>query len=131
MGVFSDDKREITCIYNSKNSTDKQTVAYLNASRKSLLTIDISKQQLTGTQWVELSKRLNTDLKNLIDTSELEGDIKDFNTDDCITILRENPDALRGAIVFTENKAEQITNPSKALGFIDPDSANIPKPYNK
>lgn len=128
MGVFSDDKREITCIYNSKDRSDKQTLSYLQASEKSLLSLDISKQQPTGTQWVELSKRLGTSINTLIDDKEISGDISSFSETDCITILRENPSALRGAIVFTENKAKLITNPTEVLTFIDADSKNIPRP---
>ncbi|GGW63643.1 arsenate reductase-like glutaredoxin family protein [Winogradskyella epiphytica] len=128
MGVFSDDKREITCIYNSKDRSDKQTLSYLQASEKSLLSLDISKQQPTGTQWVELSKRLGTSINTLIDDKEISGDIRSFSETDCITILRENPSALRGAIVFTENKAKLITNPTEVLTFIDADSKNIPRP---
>ncbi|UKM64041.1 hypothetical protein GSB9_00588 [Flavobacteriaceae bacterium GSB9] len=129
MGVFSDDSREITCIYNGNDKTDKQTLAYLKASKKDLLSIDITKQQLTGTQWVELSSRLEVNLREIINENEVDGDINDFDIDDCITILRENPKALNGAIVFIKYKAKQIKNPSTVLDFIDGDSGNIPKPY--
>lgn len=125
MGVFSDDNREITCVYNSENYTDAQTLGYLQASKKSLLAIDISKQQLTGTQWAELCSRLDAKLQDIIDEEEVDGDVSSFDDDDCITILRENPKALNGAIVFTKQKAKQIKNPSTALSFIDTDTRNI------
>ncbi|XCF05023.1 hypothetical protein ABI125_09830 [Tamlana crocina] len=125
MGVFSDDSREITCVYNSENYTDVQTLAYLQASKKSLLEIDISKQQLTGTQWAELCSRLGVTLQDIINEDEVEGDVSSFDNDDCITILRENPKALNGAIVFTRHKAKQIKNPSTALSFIDSDTGNV------
>lgn len=130
MGVFSDDKREITCDYNSNSSTDKQTVGYLKSSEKSVLTIDISKQKITGTQWAELATRLNTNLKEIIDANKIEGNLNAFSDDDCITILRQNSDVLNGAIVFTEGKASQIKNPSKVLSFFESDSKEIPKPNN-
>ncbi|NJX15077.1 arsenate reductase family protein [Tamlana crocina] len=125
MGVFSDDSREITCVYNSEDYNDAQTLGYLQASKKSLQAIDISKQQLTGTQWVELCSRLGAQLQDIINEKEVEGDLSNFDNDDCITILRENPKALNGAIVFTRHKAKQIQNPSTALAFIDSDTGNV------
>ncbi|WP_282031016.1 hypothetical protein [Winogradskyella eximia] len=128
MGVFSDDNRQITCVYNSKDNTDKQTLAYITASEKSVLSLDISTKQITGTQWAELAERLETQLCNLINEKEIAGDVSSFSDSDCITILRENPSALKGAIVFTKDKAKLITNPSKVLEFIDADTSKISKP---
>ena len=128
MGVFSDDNRQITCVYNSKDNTDKQTLAYITASEKSVLSLDISTEQITGTQWAELAERLETQLCNLINEKEIAGDVSSFSDSDCITILRENPSALKGAIVFTNDKAKLITNPSKVLEFIDADTSKISKP---
>lgn len=131
MGVFSDDKREITCIYNGNDSGDKQTVAYLSAAEKKVLSIDITKQKLTGTQWAELATRLNKNINQLINSDKIEGDIENYDDDDCLTILRENPEALNGAIVFTKGSAEQISNSSKVLSFLDANSEDIEKPYKK
>ena len=128
MGVFSDDNRQITCVYNSKATTGKQTLAYITASEKSVLPLDISTEQITGTQWAELAERLETNLCHLINSKEIAGDISSFTDSDCITILRENPSALKGAIVFTKDKAKLITNPSKVLEFIDADTNEISKP---
>ncbi|MBC3846286.1 hypothetical protein H8K90_07840 [Winogradskyella echinorum] len=128
MGVFSDDDRQITCVYNSKSNKDKQTLAYLTASEKRLLSLDISKEEITGTQWAELAVRLDKKLCNLIDKEQIDGDITNFSDSDCITILRENPSALKGAIVFTEHIAKLILNPSKVLEFIDADTNKISKP---
>lgn len=131
MGVFSIDKRKITCVYTSKSDTDVQTLGYLKASKKDLLTLDITKETLTGTQWVELSEKLGKPLKSLIDNDAIENDIENFDKNDCITILRENPKALNGAIIFSGDKALQTKSPSDALKFIDDDSAVIEKPYKK
>lgn len=131
MGVFSTDKRKITCIYNSNNATDTQTLAYLKASKKDVLPIDLTKQTLTGTQWVELAEKLSVSLKTLVNDTKVDIDITNFDDNDCITILRENPEVLNGAIVFTTSQAMQIQNASKAQEFIDKDTGALPKPYNK
>lgn len=129
MGIFSEDEREITCVYNGENYTDQQTLAYLKASEKSLLDIDITKTKVTGTQWADLASRLNKSINNLLNEQEVEGDLSAFNENDCITLLREEPKVLNGAIVFTADKAKQVKNPSTVLEFIETDSEGIPKPY--
>lgn len=131
MGVFSDNKHEITCVYNSNNDTDRQVLGYLKAAEKQIHVIDISKETLTGTQWVELAERLNVSLKTLINEASVNGNINGFDDDACITILRETPNAVNGAIVFTKNKAMQIQKPASAQEFLANDSAAIPKPYNR
>lgn len=130
MGVFSEDKRELTCIYNSGNNVDLQTLGYIKASEKKLNAIDITKDTITGTQWVELANRLDTNLNSLINFKEIDGNADSFSNEDCIKILSENPKALKGAIIFSNSKAKLITNPSKALDFIDGDSAGIEKHLN-
>jgi len=127
MGVFSDHNRQITCIYNSEDNRDVQTLAYIKASEKSVHSLDIANVQLTGTQWAELAERLNTQLCTIIDDKAIDKDIEHFDDSDCITILRQNPAALKGAIVFTKTKAKLVENPSKVLEFIDADSENIKK----
>lgn len=130
MGVFSEDKRELTCVFNGKDKTDAQTLAYIKASDKNLNAIDISKTTLTGTQWAELAERLNKPIKSLLDDKALDDNINGFNANDCFTILRNNPSALNGAIIFTTDKAMQTKNPSAAQSFIGNDSSGISKPYN-
>lgn len=127
MAVFSKDAREITFIYNSNKNKDSETLGYIKSSEKKLNAIDIAKDSLTGTQWVALSDKLGVSLNSLIDADAIEGLPQNFDDNDTITILCENPKALKGTIAFTANKAQLITNPSKAMDFIDPDSEGIEK----
>ncbi len=129
MGVFGSNKNVLTCVYNSKRNRDIQTLGYLKASDKDLLTIDISKDTLTGTQWIELAERLEKPIQDIIDSNAIEGDITDFDTNSCISILRENTEALNGVIVFTEGKAIQVITPSKVLGLLNVEAAAIKKKY--
>ena len=132
MGVFSNDNKKITCIYNGESDVDAQTLGYLKASEKALLAIDITKDTITGTQWAELADKLEAPLYKLINNDVVEdNDVSSFSDDDCIKILRENPEALNGAIIFSGDKAMQIQNPTNAQKFINDDTAAIEKPYNK
>ena len=51
MGVISTDENEIKLFFNSDSSIGKQIQAYVSASERKILTIDISKTKVTGTQW--------------------------------------------------------------------------------
>ena len=66
MGVISKNKRKATLYYNSASSIGKQCYGYVQASKKKVLGIDISKTKVTGTQWVELAENLNLKVKDLI-----------------------------------------------------------------
>ena len=58
MGVIAMDKKQLTLYYSSENSLGKQVHAYVKSSGKDQLTIDISKTNITGTQWAELADGL-------------------------------------------------------------------------
>ena len=127
MSIFSNHKNQIICIYNSTNNIHKQTFAYVNASTKKLLALDVTKTPITGSQWVEIAERLKKDIKNLVDFNSISERKDSISKEDCIKILGHNPNALLGTIVFNKDKAMQITNPSKVINFISADSAGIEK----
>ncbi len=66
MGVISTDDRKISIYYHSGTSIGKQAYAYTQASEKKLLGIDISKTNVTGTQWAELADGLGVEISELI-----------------------------------------------------------------
>lgn len=127
MSLFSDNKNQVTCIYNGSNDIHKQTYAYINASRKKLLALDISKTNITGSQWAEIAQRLGKDIFELINFNSINESRDSISKEDGIKILCRNPEALLGTIILNNDIARQITNPSKVMEFISPDSAGIEK----
>lgn len=68
MGVIATNKNEIRFYYSSLSSIGKQAMAFILASDKKVLAIDVSKTKVTGTQWVELANGLGMEVYQLIDT---------------------------------------------------------------
>ena len=135
MGVIAMDKKQITLYYSSKNSIGKQLNAYVTSSCKDNLTIDISKTNVTGTQWAELADGLSKNISDLVNTDhpdfkDVYGEEKiDLDDDGWLKILNKNPSFLKNAIVIKGKDFIELTSASDFKQYMDPDSAGIEKPY--
>ncbi|WP_430428782.1 arsenate reductase family protein [Maribacter litoralis] len=135
MGVIAMDKKQITLYYSSENSIGKQLNAYVESSGKDHLTIDISKTNVTGTQWAELAEGLGKNVSDLVNTDlpdfkETYGEnYVDLDNDGWLKILDKNPRFLKNAIVIKGDKYIELTSASDYKQYMDPDSAGIEKPY--
>ena len=129
------DKKQITLYYSSENSIGKQLNAYVESSGKDHLTIDISKTNVTGTQWAELAEGLGKDVSDLVNTDlpdfkETYGEnYVDLDNDGWLKILDKNPRFLKNAVVIKGDKYIELTSASDYKQYMDPDSAGIEKPY--
>ena len=80
MGEIATSNRQITLYYNSKSARAKQTLAYAIADGFKVEEIDILKTKLTGTQIVELAKRLHITVADLINQDKsYEVELELFN----------------------------------------------------
>lgn len=135
MGVIAMDKKQITLYYSSENSIGKQLNAYVQSSEKEHLTIDISKTNITGTQWAELADGLNKNISDLVNTDHPDfkdvygEDTVDLDDDGWLKILDKNPSFLKNAIVIKGKDFVELTSASDFKQYMDPDSAGIKKPY--
>ncbi|WP_235817866.1 arsenate reductase family protein [Formosa haliotis] len=131
MGVLAEDEKQMTLIYNSETSIGKQTLAYAEASDKKLLSIDISKTKITGTQWAEIASHLGTTIPSLVD-EEHPNFVKNYGDDyvnlseeDWIKVLQNQPEVLTGCIVINGKESVLITNPSDIVKYLGVDSKEI------
>lgn len=130
MSIINTHKNMINLYYSSESQLGKKVYAYLNDSDKELLAIDVTKTNVTGTQWKTISDQLNIPIRNLIDVnlSDLEFDEKEtanFSQDDWIKILNKTPQVLNHPVVIHENKYYLIQDAQEALKFIEDPSAGI------
>ena len=128
MGVIATNNRELNLYYNANSSIGMQTLAFVQASKKKVLAVDLSKTKVTGTQWAELADLLGISIKDLINTehpdfiklygkdNDLEGD------DDWIKVLQKNPSVVTQPILVNGNKAMQVNTPSDVMVFLDEES---------
>lgn len=130
MGVISTDKNEIKLFFHSENSIGKQIQAYVLASEKKILTIDISKTKVTGTQWVELAKGLGVSISDLINQEHPDfiknyGDHPNLEQDDWLKILDKQPEVLTTPIAIIGEHFVQLNSPSDFVKYIEPDSKDV------
>lgn len=130
MGVISTDKNEIKLFFHSENSIGKQIQAYVLASEKKILTIDISKTKVTGTQWVELAKGLGVSISDLINQEHPDfiknyGDHPNLEQDDWLKILDKQPEVLTTPIAIIGKHFVQLKSPSDFVKYIEPDSKDV------
>ncbi|WP_299123033.1 hypothetical protein [uncultured Winogradskyella sp.] len=123
------DDNLINCIYRGGTQFGDQLEAFLKASDKDILPIDITKTMPTDTQWHDIAKQLNVSLKSFINTDK----VKDFNEhtqyseEGLVKILANNPNAFKGAVIMEGDRIAHITKYTDLLRFYDVDSAGLEK----
>lgn len=127
MGVISTDEHEIKLFFNSGSSIGKQVQAYVLASERKILTIDISKTKVTGTEWVELAKGLNLPISDLINKEHPDfthNYKKDTNLDDddWLKIIDKHPEVISTPIAIIGKHFVQVHSPGDFVQYIEPDS---------
>jgi len=131
MGVIAKDENQITLYYHSETSLGKQAHAYIESSEKNVLAVDISKNDLTGTQWAEIADNLGMNVNDLIDTDHPDfvasyGKEKaNLDQHDWLKVLKHSPQVLAAPVAIVGNKFLQIKNPSDFVKFIEDDSAGL------
>jgi len=138
MGIISKHKNMIKLYYSSNSSLGKQTLAYVSASKKEILAIDLSKTKLTGTQWMEVAEALDTTLSSLVNQNHpdftkiySEKEIQ-LSNEDWIKVLHKNPEVLKGSILMVNNSFYLLETPIDFIKHLEPDTAGLnPQKPNK
>jgi arsenate reductase-like glutaredoxin family protein len=131
MGVISTDSKKITLYYNSESSIGKQCYAYVQSSDKEVLGIDISKTNVSGTQWGELAGNLNIDVKELIDVEHPDfkkeyGDDKvDLEPHHWMKILEKKPELVQYPILVFGEKYYQLKSGAEFKKYLEANSKGI------
>lgn len=131
MGVIATNKNEIRFYYSSSSSIGKQALAFILASDKKILPIDVSKTKITGTQWVEISKGLGIEVDQLIDRDHPDfinhygTEVKIDDQHDWLKILEKTPSVLQRPIIVSGTTFIQIMEPSEVKVYLDRESAQI------
>lgn len=131
MGIIAMDKRQITLYYSSENSIGKQIHAYVQSSEKKNLAVDISKTNVTGTQWAELASGLNKEIKDLVaqdhpDFLNTYGEKdQDLDENDWLKILNKEPHLLKHPIAVDGEDFIELESAASFKKFIAPDSSGL------
>lgn len=118
--MFELGKNEIKFLYNSTKLEDREAYAYVLTLHKHIVNeLDVSKNEMTPTQFSELAKRLDLRIIDLFDKKSeyfkdnIEG--KDIKETDLLTILVKERSALRTPILITEDGAKVIEYPRDTI----------------
>ncbi|WP_252732533.1 MULTISPECIES: arsenate reductase family protein [Cellulophaga] len=131
MGVISTDNKKITLYYNSESSIGKQCYAYVQSSDKKVLGVDVSKTNVSGTQWGELASNLNIPVKDLLDVdhpdfkNEYGEDFIDMEPHHWMKILEKNPRLIQFPILVFGEKYYQLKSGAEFKKYLEADSKGI------
>ena len=131
MGTIAKHKNQIRLYYSSENSLGQQLDAYVSSSEKKMLSIDISKTEVTGTQWTEIAEGLGIEVSELIGTDHPDFKKKygedhiNLKTNDWLKILENNPQLLKYPIALNGKDYIRLESSAAFKKFMEDDSAGI------
>ena len=132
MSILAEDSRQLTFIYNSETSLGKKALATLKGAEQEIKSIDISKQNIGDTIWVEIADKLNLSVGELciqIDNNRKLSDenAESFSTDDWLKKLNNTPGLLQKPILLSKHKSMIVSNENDVLELFNVDSAGLGK----
>lgn len=121
--IFANTDKEITVIYDSNEHIGRQILAYAQTENIPIHDVDLAHQKLTPTHWVGLAKRMNIEVKDLVNTEDPDfvkkfGHVDELSEDDWLKLLVHNPDILRAPIVMKGEKIVMMSNSQDMLHFV-------------
>lgn len=107
---------EIKFIYNSSQIKEREAYGYAKSLDQHYINaIDLDKEFLTERQWAELAKKLNVQVKDLIDqNNDYYQDIlqdKDFDEHDLLRLMKDHPQIIKTPIIDSAKFARFIKSP--------------------
>ena len=131
MGVLATNDKEIIYIYSEKSDLGKKILAYAQSSDKKLRIINIEKEKISDTVWLEIADLVGKPLFELFSPELAEKqDIKnfsDYDTDDLLKIVNKNPSLLQHPIAIHGEKGISIKDRFDFFPFYKKDGSNFDK----
>ncbi|GAA4280448.1 arsenate reductase family protein [Gaetbulibacter aestuarii] len=130
MSVLARNKRQLTYIYSSDSFLGKKVLGYVQAVKKPVEIIDISKTKLSDTAWVEIAEELNMSFEDIFNTEMVTDDNKqDFDNKDWIKMVQKNPALLHHPIAINAKDIMLVSNRAEILKLFEVDSAGLEKSF--
>lgn len=131
MGVLATSDKELIYIYSDESDLGKKVLAYAQSSEKPLRSINIGKEKISDTVWLEIADLLDKPLSDLFapDLAKKIGidNLSDYDPDDLIKIINKNPILLQHPIAINGNKAKLIHDRFDFFEFYKKDGGNFNK----
>lgn len=131
MSVLARNKRQLTYIYSSDSFLGKKVLGYVQAVKKHVEIIDISKTKLSDTAWVEIAEELKMSFEDIFNTELVTDEVKqDFDNEDWIKMVQKNPALLHHPIAINADNIMVVSNRAEILKLFEVDSAGLEKGFN-
>ncbi|WP_338358623.1 ArsC/Spx/MgsR family protein [Yeosuana marina] len=131
MSILAHDKRQLTYIYSSSSHLGKQVLGYIQGIDKNIEVIDIEKEKISHSIWVEIAKELKVPFKKIFETKSISNKNEDnFTTDDWLKMIEKNPALLQKPIAINGDRIMLVSHRSEILKFFGVDSSGLEKGFN-
>lgn len=120
--IIKSAKDELVLIYNSDTQVGKSTYDNAMETDLKLKDIDLSKRQITPTQWLEIASALDKHISELIDKERdgyehLFSEEHDYDEMGWVQLLEHHPKLLVNPIAMHGSKIRLIYSPSEILNI--------------
>lgn len=134
MGILANDKNQLNFIYSSGSKNGKQILAYVESMEKSVRSIDIANQNIGHALWVDIADKVGFKLGELFSMDHPDapnvGNPEDFDTDDWLKLVDNNPDLLQNPIGIQGDRSKIFTSRASVMEFYGVDSAGLEKTFH-
>jgi arsenate reductase-like glutaredoxin family protein len=101
-------KDTVTIFYKGNKRSDEEALGYARSLKEHSFEIDLTKEGITSTQLMEIATQLGVSVADLVDReSDMyreKFDGMDFDDNNWLTLLTQNPELLRTPIIFNGEK---------------------------
>ncbi|GAA4238776.1 hypothetical protein GCM10022291_30580 [Postechiella marina] len=111
MGILATENEQLILIYSKASRMGKKAFAYVKAIDKPKRLINIDKETVSKTVWLEIAELLNKDIADLFDTDAIvfkELNANKLSTDDWLKMIKQNTKLLQQPILIEGKQATII-----------------------
>ncbi len=133
MGVIAKDDNELKLYYHPNTRMAQQCIAVAETIKAKKVLINLEEVKLTETQWGEISKLLDKEPMDLINTDhpfikKTLSKNPEMDPNQALKVLVMNPEVLRHPIVMKGDKIIEVTGINDLMQFQETDSKDAKLP---
>jgi arsenate reductase-like glutaredoxin family protein len=133
MGVIAKSNRELKLYYHPDSRIAKQSIAIAEATKAQKVLVNLAEVKVTETQWGELSRLLNKQPSELINTDhpfikKTLSDHPKLDENQALKILAKNPEVLMHPIAMRGEKVIEVKGINDLMALQENDSKDARLP---
>lgn len=122
MGVLATNNRQLIYIYSEDSRLGKEVLSYVQGIDKALRIININKESISDTIWIEIADLLDMQLGDLFTSNQKSSHASakpnvEYSTADWLKRIQYNPSLLQKPIAINATKAKQIEQSLDVYSF--------------